>query len=161
MGMNNKPPFVKSADTSLIESMINEMAIGQLLTYDEISTALGRDVRDFCKGSMYSAKRSCENSGIVLEAVADEGYRRLDDSGIVQSSMSDTRRIQRASRKGLKRLAFVEFEKLTEDEKRQHIAASAQLGVVNHFATSATRKKLSLVSSSKQLAIGETLKMFL
>lgn len=153
----------KSSDTALIESMFNELSVGDVLEYEKMSTALGRDARKHCRHNIQSAKRSCESRGIVLAAIPGVGYKRLDSHGIVEASSGDRKRVSRLSKRALRKLASVKFEELSNEEKASHTAASAQFGAINHFSSVSTQKKLAKVVEDKktwQVSLGDTLKMF-
>ena len=153
----------KSNDTKVIESVLAEAKVGDLITYEEISKAIGRDVRLFAMPSLGSARRILLNERkFVFGVEKNIGYRRLNDSEIVDASVSDRQKIKRAANRSIKKLSVVAFEVLTGEQKRQHTAASAQFGAIAMFASkSATKKILTKVNDTKEvLAIGETLKMF-
>lgn len=152
----------KSADTETIEGLIMRLSVGEVLTYDAMTAALGRDVRKHCSSNLQSAKRCCESNGVVLSVVRNQGYRRLDDVGIIASAEGDRRRVARSSKRAVRKLAFVEFEKLTDDEKRKHTVAAAQLGAVAHFATHGSKRRIEskVQDNSGPIPLGDTLKLF-
>ena len=151
----------KSADTAIIESLLRQTPEGDVLTYDEMSIALGRDVREFCKGNLYSARRILLNSdGIATDAVRGEGVKRLTSDGVLGVAKSDCSRVRRASNTTLRKLGTVDFETLVDSNKSEHIALSAQMGAVAMFTKTQTRKVILNKSTNSQLAIGETLQMF-
>lgn len=155
--------FEKSNDTRIIESVLVEAKVGQIVTYEELSKAIGRDVRIHARPSLQSARRAVLNAhGIVFSAETNEGLRRLDDSQIVDASEEDRAKMRRAAGRAIKKLSVVDFGQLPEDKKRKHIVMSAQIGAIEMFAAkSATKKIESKVDGTKStLAIGETLKMF-
>lgn len=155
--------FEKSADTKIIESMLSAAVIGQTITYEEISKAIGRDVRVHSLSALGTARQGVlRSNGIVFGVEKNVGLVRLDDSGIVRSTENDRRTLQRKAKRSLRKLAVVEFSKLPEDLKRSHIVASAQMGTIAMFASKGAVKKLEskVNGSTAQLAIGETLKVF-
>jgi len=155
--------FEKSNDTKILESVLEGASVGDLVTYEELSKAIGRDVRKFAQPSLCSARRGLLNAKrIVFGCETGVGLKRLNDEEIVHSSESDRRRMKRAATRAIKKLAVVNFEGLSEELKRQHVVASAQLGAIEMFSgKNATKKIESKVDGSKTtLAIGETLQMF-
>ena len=155
--------FEKSNDTKILESVLAEANIGDLVTYEKLSQAIGRDVRQFAINSLRSARHILlKNKRMVFGVETNEGLRRLNDNQIVDSSESDRRRMRRLSTRSLQKLSVVNFDGLTDEKKRQHVVASAQFGAVQMFASkNATKRIQSNVSNDRTtLAIGETLKMF-
>ena len=155
--------FEKSSDTKTIEHVLGECEVGQTITYDELSAAIGRDVRVFALASLRSARQGIlREKRIVFGVEKNVGFTRLDDSGIVKTMPLDRKRIMRGAKRAMMKLACVEFAKLTDEEKKDHVVASAQIGTIAMFAskTSTNRIEKQVNGESKQLAIGETLKLF-
>jgi len=153
----------KSNDTKVLEHVLGQAKVGQLVTYQELSAAIGRDVREFAYQSLFSARRALQNQQrIVFGVEANVGLKRLNDSGIVQSTEHDRKIIQRRARRTIDKLRCAEFEKLTADEKRQHVTASAQMGAVAMFSSKNASKKIASKVQAKTdaIPIGETLKLF-
>lgn len=155
--------FEKSSDTKIIESILSESKVGDLVTYEQLSKAIGRDVRQFAQPSLRSARQGLLNSkGFVFGTETNVGLRRLNDEEIVDSTEADRARMRRSARRSIKKLTVVDFEKLPDDKKKQHVVASAQMGAIEMFATKNATKKISskVDEGKKTIAIGETLKMF-
>jgi len=155
--------FEKSADTKVIESVLIEAKVGQLVTYEKLSEAIGRDVREYARGSLQTARSTLLKDNQIVFAVENKvGLKRLDDSQIIASTESDRLHIQRTGKKVLNKLSTVKFEGLTESEKKQHIVASAQVGAIVMFSQKSSQKKIEskVQHTAGVLAIGETLKMF-
>lgn len=156
--------FQKSSDTLILESVLSEIEVGELATYERLSKAIGRDVRKFAFSSLRSARKSVlKDKGIVFGVEVGEGIRRLTDAEIVSSTDSDRKRVSRAAKRSVQKLTCVDFAGLTDDQKRKHISASAQLGTVVMFTSSQATKKIEKeVANGKTetFAIGQTLKLF-
>ena len=154
--------FEKSADTKVIESRLKEAKVGDLITYDELSRILGRDVREFAYGALTSARKAMLASGVVFGTESKVGIKRLDDLQIINSTESDRKRLQRIGKHSLRKLSAVKFENLTEESKRKHTTMAAQMGAIAMFASKSTTARIetNVKPTSETLAIGETLKIF-
>jgi hypothetical protein len=155
--------FEKSADTKVLESLFSEAKIGDTITYEAMSKALGRDVRKFAINALRSARYAMLRDKKFVFSVEDNvGLVRLNDSEIVKSSGLDRHRISRIAKRTLNKLAVVAFDGLDDASKKTHVVFSAQMGAIAMFASKASVNKIEskVSSSSKTLAIGETLKMF-
>lgn len=155
--------FQKSSDTKIIESVLGECEVGSTITYDAITRAIGRDVRDHAMGALNSARKALLNEkGLVFDVIPNVGFVRLDDKSIVQSTESDRKKMHRASKRALKKLAVVNYGELDEETKRKHTTASAQMGVMAMFSQKTSTKKIEARLSDKSIAlsIGDTLRMF-
>jgi hypothetical protein len=155
--------FEKSADTKVLENVLSEMKVGDVLTYEELSRSIGRDVRQFALGALTTARQSLmKEKRMVFDIERNVGIKRLDDNQIIDSTESDRLKMQRTGKKALTKLASVEFSNLTPDKKKQHVVASAQIGAIVMFSKKSSQSKIEshVKSDSSTLAIGETLKMF-
>lgn len=160
--MPGKMIHEKSSDTKVIENVLSELAVGDLITYDQISAAIGRDVRKFAFPSLGSARRFLLHANSMVFGVErGVGLRRLNDSEIVSTVEDDRRKVQRASHRSLKKLSVVNYSGLTNEDKRRHTVAAAQIGAIAMFASKNSEKKIaSHVKTQETVAIGETLKLF-
>ena len=155
--------FEKSADTKILESALSEAKVGDLITYEALSRAIGRDVRQFALPSLRSARHGLlKSKNMVFGVETGVGYRRLDDSQIVDSTEADRQKLKRAANRSIRKLGVVNFDNLPPEKKKQHTVAAAQMGAIAMFSSKSTTKKIaSNVNESKAtLAIGETLSMF-
>ena len=155
--------FQKSNDTKILESVLEQAKVGDLITYAELSKAIGRDVRKFAQPSLCSARRGLQrDKQMVFGVETNVGLKRLNDEEIVVSSEADRRRMKRAATRSLKKLSVVNFSGLSDEAKKQHIVASAQLGAIEMFSGKNAMKKIeATVDGSKTtIAIGDTLKLF-
>jgi hypothetical protein len=155
--------FEKSADTKVLENVLSEMKVGDMLTYAELSKAIGRDVRQFAIGALASARGSLLKEKKMVFAIERKiGIKRLDDNQIIDSTEADRLHMQRTGKKSLAKLASVSFENLSEEKKKQHVVASAQIGTIVMFSQKSSQKKIEskVNGSTSVLAIGETLKLF-
>lgn len=155
--------FEKSNDAKILESVLSQMAIGQRVTYDELSKAIGRDVRAFARSALQTARnRLLRDAGIVFGVEANEGLVRLNDSQIIKTTEADRKRVQRQANRTLRKLGVVKFDALSDSDKMKHTVAAAQAGAIVLFSKSTTTKKLEskVQTPSDSLPIGETLKLF-
>jgi hypothetical protein len=155
--------FEKSADTKIIESVLAEAKIGETVTYETLSKAIGRDVRTFAFASLRSARHGLlQSKNYVFGVEQNVGLVRLDDDQIVDSTEDDRKRMQRAANRTIKKLGVVDYGKLSEDKKKQHVVASATMGAVALFSGKNAQKRIEqkVTPGTAQLAIGETLKLF-
>lgn len=153
---------LKSADTSIIENRMRNTNPGDTVTYKELSVMLGRDAIEHCRSNIATARRSLIKESIFFDCVTNEGYRRLDADEAVAAAEHYRTRVRKAARRGLEHLANVPFDTLTEESKRKHLTASAQLGAIDLFSSSKSSKKIeqAIGNNNHTMAIGETLKLF-
>jgi len=152
----------KSADTLIIENRLRNTEPGDLVTYDELSTLLGRDVRKYCSGFVQTARKSLITEGVFFDTIKNQGYQRLDNEQACNASQHYIDRARRTAKRGINHLRHVAFDSLTKDGKKKHLTASAQLGTMHMFATGSAAKKIGnkVNGSTTPVPVGETLKLF-
>lgn len=71
-------------------------------------------------------------------------------------------KIHREAKRGAERLACVEYESLTNDERIRHSATAAALGALFSMTKTSSLKKLETAAAKTQerLGVGDTLKIF-
>lgn len=152
----------KSSDTKIIESVLRGSSVGDTISYEDLSKAIGRDVREFAYCAMRTARRTLLKEGMVFGVESGVGLVRLNDSQIIKTTDSDRARLRRIGRHSLRKLEVVKYDSLTPEEKRKHTVASAQMGVIEMFASKSTASRIEskVTADTKVLPIGETLSMF-
>jgi hypothetical protein len=155
--------FEKSADAKILEAVLAEANVGDMVTYQTLSRAIGRDVREFALPSLRSARHGLlKSKNMVFCCETGIGYRRLDDSQIVDAAEADRKKMKRAANRSIAKLSAVDFNNLPPEKKKQHTVASAQMGAIAMFSSKSTTKRITdkLDDTKTTLAIGETLSMF-
>ena len=155
--------FVKHPDTIAIEARLRQLSVGETITWEELAAAIGCDCSPGSEGysRLASARNSLLNDRIVIGCIIGVGLKYLSDSDIAEVSGKEVKKVRRASRKSLKKLASVrEFDELSPDQKRQHLVASAQLGAVHEFSKPAAQKKIAAAVNGSPLSLGRTLSLF-
>jgi hypothetical protein len=151
----------KSADTLIVERRLRETTPGDIITYDELSKVLGRDVRKHCVGCLRTARNTLQGESIFFDTLSGIGLKRLDNDEACKATGHYLTRSRRAARRGIKHISHVPYEGLTPETQREHLTLSTQLGAIDLFSSGkATARIESAISGVVPLAIGETLKLF-
>lgn len=156
--------YEKSSDARVLEMFLMKMTIGQLASYEDMSAYLGKDVLSSkVRSALQTARNTLQRERrMVFGCERGIGLRRLNDEQIVGSIESDCRRIQRVSRRSMKKLAAANFDALSPEGKRKHVVHSAQLGALALFSTrkAAARIETRVKDGDVSLPIDETLRLF-
>lgn len=112
-----------SADAAVLIAHISQKSKGDLVTYDEIATTIGWDIRRN-RGIMVTVKnRLLRDYSIVLSVVMGVGYKVLDDGEIVTGELSGDRERRRKSAVRSKRKAeSVTLSNLAQPEQLRCLA---------------------------------------
>lgn len=172
--MDNKPattsrePIAKlSIDAqTLYGKALKLCEVGQLLTYDQLSKLIGRDVREHAYGALQTARRIAEREdGIAFGTITNVGLKRLNDVEVIGTADKTLAHIRRtASRSGRRVLwCLKDFDKLSDEKKVEHNARVSALTVLATISkNSAIRRiegKVDLAQNGP-LPIGRTLQIF-
>lgn len=155
-----KPRFQRSADTSLIVTLLSRAAVGELVPYSAIEAILGRNPQTHRAPTESALRILLNEDGMVFECVPREGYRRLDDAQIVGSTNSIRERQHRLSRKALRRLAVVDTTKISEEQRRSYYTHLSVQGALQHATAAKSQKSIEskINGATQQLAVAMTLK---
>lgn len=143
-----------SLDTQTIERLLDAMAIGDIITFAVLSSAIGRDVQHQARGNLRTARqRLLRQQHKVFGAVLGVGLKRLDDEGKVAAAGVHVRRGRNQFRRARQTATAVDdFAALPNDVKVRHNVIVAQSGALLHMtnpkATRALEGKIDQPASS-------------
>lgn len=105
-----------AAHRVVLMELLKGKAYGDRITAAEICEATGVD--DYRKlGTI--VRRWASDSGLPLQAVANDGWRICNANEVTASAGADRRAARRKEHKGLRKLLRVPAEKLSESERRR------------------------------------------
>lgn len=159
---NKKAIFQASAETQALRLRFSKMAMGELITDDEVAIVIGAKVKKRYSVCISAVRNVLSEHSIVLERVAKTGWRRLEDSSIVKTGATGIRKIARMSKRVLRKTLAADYKKLSRDEQIQQNAQQATLGTLAYFSGGAQQKTLQIETAARnsKLEIGDTLKLF-
>ena len=140
--MQQQPEFRISADAAAIARAFEAMQVGETLTYDAISTLVGRDARSI-RGAIATALQTVQrDKRMVLGTVRKVGYIRLSDADIIDTYDQARSRIRRQSARAVKRIVCVDYDALPHDKQVKHNAALSMLGVIAELSSAGCARKI-------------------
>lgn len=113
-----RPLFEASVESRLIAERLSKAAIGEVVSYAELSELIGGDVRSQRnKSRCDTAMRNVLNEHrMVFGAVRNEGFQRLADSELAKVGEQYIGRMKRTAKRAKKKMACVDFSKLTAEQ---------------------------------------------
>ena len=154
-----------SVDAKLVYDRLLKCGVGDVVTYEELSEMVGRDIRSKGYATAQAArKRAMRDNQMVFECIWRVGYKRLSDVEVVQTGEQTIRSMRRAATRGLKRIVSVqEFDKLPAPMKAKHNAYASLFGAVHSMFHGNAVKKLEqkVLAAQQKLPIAATLRAFL
>lgn len=126
-----------SPDMLALHARLIKSRVGELITYDELSQLVGRDVQHHFRHLLVAARNKAQQShNIVFRAVTNEGLVHLDDAGKIEQGYSGIARARSAIRKGRRTLGCVgDVQSLPPEKQSSYHTAISVLGALD-LATS-------------------------
>ncbi len=152
--------FEVSSDTRFLSHAFEQAKPGEVVTFEALSAAIGRDVRKFAVSALHSALRIQVNEGRVFEAIKNQGYQRLTDADIIRTQAAKgLSKIGRIAKRTTRKVLNVDYEALSKADQTQHNTQISMLGAVGHLSKPKALNLLQgkVADKGAQLAIGETL----
>lgn len=148
------PPFDRSPTTNQLIELFAATQPGDLLSYDEIDSALGCTRDAWQHGCIRTARKVLlDRFSIRLDCVPGIGYYHPTDAEIAAGSVKDTSYVGRAAKRKLKAIV----SGIKDKTKIPH-AKTAQLALAAHVtSTSATKILESTRAVNGELSHGDTL----
>lgn len=138
-----------SLDTQTLKRLLREAEIGQIVSYSEMSSAIGRDVPTEARGNLRTARRQLlREHNMVFGPVLGVGMKRLDDAGKIESAHGHARRGRSQYRMAVRTVAAVDdFDALPNDQKIRHSLVAAQAGAILQLSSPTLTRKLEAAVS--------------
>jgi len=157
---NRRTPGVTETEAKIIKGILDGAAIGELARYEDMTKALGRNVRGQCETALYRALRDCLKEGKVFDVIPTEGYKRLADTAVVDNSARFFRHIRRTSAKVSARLASVDPEKLDDRRRGEYFSQSSAVGALALFSSGSSLRRIGENTTSAPLPVGKIFELF-
>lgn len=155
--------FQKSSDTLIIENRLRETTPGEVITYDELKSLVGRGVQagSPCYGNLRTALKTLEEEHIVFLVVRGDGLKRATDTETAESADHYRQSVSRTNKRMVKRiLAVKDFEALPAETKTKTLALQTSAGLIDLVTSAKGTKKIEKAIENAALPIGKTLELF-
>jgi hypothetical protein len=156
--------FQRSVDSGLLVAILRDTKVGDLVSYAQLTGAIGTDVRSGRGYSvLHSARQQLQRERqMVFTVERGIGYRRLSDEQVVEAGGAYVNKVRRAARRGAQLVTSVSsFEGLSPVGKARH---NAQLSVFSAIEAVTSQKTVSKLAdgqcSAKPLPIAATVEAF-
>lgn len=147
-----------SLDTQTIERLLQALPIDGFIAYRDLSAAIGRDVQHGARGNLESARRRLlRTTQILFGVVVNEGLKRLDDIGKVETGRAHVRRAHSHAKMARRKTASVDdFDRLPNAVKVEHNIIMAQAGVIQQMSSERTTRKLESTAPPAPMSLEAT-----
>lgn len=144
-----------SAETSALIRLLAAAEVGQVVTYEAMSEAIGCDVRTR-RGPLGTArKRVLDDDGIHTAAVRGVGVKRLSHAEAASTTLrSRLDRARRQARLGRKTAARLVIGEIPQEERGPTLARASMLELIEYGASAKAHTKVTAaIASSDEEAL--------
>lgn len=158
-----KPLFELSVDAQLLTKRLMKAEVGETVTYAEMNELIHSNVQKKSRHLMQRARITCQREKrMVFDAIENVGLKRLNDSEIAQTGERVMSGINRAARRGFKRINCADYNAIDNEAKIKMNTHLSMLGALNAITSA---KKMPLLEDkvrevNDRLSLANTLKMF-
>jgi hypothetical protein len=163
VGMKSIPAI--SAEADILCKRLSDLSPGQVVTYEELSMVIARDVRTDARGALVTARKKAEGDhGMLLVVVRGIGIKRAmgeDYVGQVASAVKHTRLHAKRQLKRSLRMTKEEYTNLSDEQKTKINVDRTICGTVAHFAGGRIAKKIEeeVKVQNERLSIGKVMEL--
>lgn len=147
------------ADSEALAEKMRALPVGDIYSHATAAEFLGygpkhenATIRQRYYRRLSVAINLLRDDGLVFEVVHREGYKRLDDAGIVDKSENGVTKIRRRAKRTIDELSCAKVQELSNGDRRRHEVACAQASLAM-FATS-RKAKNKLIKHSGDVKAG-------
>ncbi len=156
----NPTIYEQSIDTQVLIERLSEMQEGDVLTYDALSEAIGRNVTREARHILGSARRFVEREhAIFTDTISKTGIKRITPAQVVQGAPKQTKRkMHNASNRLIRKLSNTPDELLTPEDLRRKRSEIAIQGTLRMFTKPATQEAvMAQINDHQSLPVGSIL----
>jgi hypothetical protein len=153
----------RSAEANLLIKRLKQLKVGEVIDYAELNKLFDGDVQGKHRYLLETARRVILNEErVVLECVFGKGVKRLENDAIPAIAEQARTRINRISKGASKKLACVDYDKLTNEQRLDWNTHMSMMGALTLVTKTASVKQLRAAVSTQQerLPLNKTLEAF-
>lgn len=143
------PTFKRHPDTERLIRHLQTVKVGDFVTYDDLSSIIGRDIREN-RGLLETARNALSEDRFFFLTERGEGVYRGTDKEWFEEIDSKTRRhVKRTARKANKRLGYVVSEELAPEDRTRLAMAQTILGMHEALERPKAQKAITMLCDAE------------
>jgi hypothetical protein len=162
-GLKQRPVGLISIDTKVLFDRLTKLEIGEVASYEELSSLVGNDVRNGSRWALQSARRkSLHENGAVFGAIPKIGIKRLTNDETADTGHHYRGKVRRAAQRGARIQATVDLTKLSNAKRTESLIHLSYFGIVAHVSKEKQIRRLesAVEKADGPLPLEKTLKAF-
>lgn len=150
-------------ETKLLVDLIKDKEEGTTISYAEMEQCIGRSVKSGTQGYGYlsSAKRILlRDHGVLVDAEPKVGIRVCTNEEKMIVAQRDVKRARRAVKRSGQKLRSVEYQRLTEDQKKDFNSRMSLAGALELLSAPKAVEKVAKIIADHTLPSAKILELF-
>lgn len=152
-----------SLESQLIAQRLEQLEVGDVIEYEELTTLIGRDIRKH-RGHLATARnRLLRDKQMVFGTIHTVGLKRLSDAEKITVGRSYIKRSHQAAHKSLVTFSAINLDNLSGDEARRLHSVSTQARTLQYLSTQSSEQKIEKSldeNRPKELPVGKVMDLF-
>jgi len=160
--MNTKTISELSVDTQVLIDRLKKVEPEQLITYAELTSAIGKNVQNGARHLLETARRRLiHDNQILFDVVINEGLKRVQGDQIVAVGSRGVKMIGRQARRTAKKIGCIgdDYHKLSKEQQHRFNGVGTILSFVSHATKEKQVAKISEAASEK-IPMSKALELF-
>ena len=155
-----------SVDSQLLAKKLATVKPGDTITYEQLAEVVSLRTNDpKFKGYLLTARKMVlRTNALVIEPLGGDdrgvGLVCLSDEQKVSLATPVLRRIGRMTRRAARKIITADYEKLSDEGKREFNKGLSLLGTMEMFTKPKTAATIENASAAKRISFDETMKLF-
>ena len=132
-----------SWETTKLYNRLEQIAIGETITYKDLSLVIDKDVQFSFRRYLNSALRKLQSKkNVIFEVIPSIGLKRLNEKEKIQCGNKALKKIKRAAQRGTNKLKCINMNQLENNERMRVFAQFSALGGITLFTKENNLKKI-------------------
>lgn len=163
MAKNGRPSFELSVDAIELIKRLEEVPPGAIISWNDLSESIGRDVRGEARSMLYTARKHLMDQGVVFETVHNVGLKHELKSEVIRAVLPDTtkrvRSLLRRQGRKLQTISDDDYKALPKSEQTQYNTTRALFSTFQELTKESAVKhvKIATAKAEKPLPLAQTL----
>ena len=150
--------FELSVDTEELIRTLEQVLPGEVITYNQLSEAIGRNVQKEAYGLLATARKHLLDSGVAFETIPKVGLKHQERLVVMRGVMTETSKkvrsvVRREQRKLISVIPDEEYKKLSKEDQTTYNTARAMLGTLKELVKDKSVGKVEKATEEAQKAL--------
>ena len=152
-----------SIESQLLIDYLSKVSTKRLVTYGQLSKLVGFEVSGGTSQLQTAKRNLIRDYDMVFDVVRGKGVVLMTDKEVIDSTPRDFEKVRRTLNRSKKKIAVVNYDKLTHSYKQRWNVMATNLATLYHFTKKKTLTQITerVKEADDKLSLSNTLKYFI